>query len=145
MWPNANSSPRSRSLPAFTLIELLVVIAIIAILAALLLPALGRAKAAALQTKCLSNLKQLNVGMKMYVDDNQDRTPGPDSVITTGAYGAPEAIWWWYKELVRPYMGIQIQGFLDPPLPQSSNSIVFRCPKDRGWADHGATYSMPHY
>jgi prepilin-type N-terminal cleavage/methylation domain-containing protein len=145
MWPNAKSSPHSRSLLAFTLIELLVVIAIIAILAALLLPALGRAKAAALQTKCLSNLKQLNVGMKMYVDDNQDRTPGPDSVITTGAYGAPEAIWWWYKELVRPYMGIQIQGFLDPPLPQSSNSIVFRCPKDRGWADHGATYSMPHY
>jgi len=96
---------------AFTLIELLVVMAIIAILAALLLPVLGRAKTSARRAACVSNVRQINLAVRMYADDHGDAI----TFYTNNIYFD-------YKERVLPYAGQTGNS--------STNLPLFICPAD---------------
>jgi len=108
---------------AFTLIELLVVIATIAILAALLLPTLAQAKARALQTQCLNNLKHIGQAIQIYADENNDVLPGPALVQVPTSYNSDHMT-------VLPFY---IRHYLALPEPESQDMLntawpIITCP-----------------
>jgi prepilin-type N-terminal cleavage/methylation domain-containing protein len=101
---------KSKSASAFTLIELLVVIAIIGILAALLLPTLGRAKRTARAAACLSNLHQIGLALDIYVQDNEDHLPVCPALPSTDTSKTPITM------ALEPYL---------------QSKPVWQCPADR--------------
>jgi len=110
---------------AFTLIELLVVIAIIAILAALLMPVFGRAKENARGTVCLSNLRQIGVGLQLYVQENNNRMPSMrDRSLDTNSPVIP-----------LPTVDVVLSNHV-------GNVHVFQCPSDKKglFEQTGASY-----
>lgn len=97
--PMKSNSTRKRH--GFTLIELLVVIAIIAILAAMILPALARAKAKGQRTVCLNNLRQIGLFMQFYTDENNDTFPAHrNQGLVNNADHAPSLTNWWGTTIV---------------------------------------------
>jgi prepilin-type N-terminal cleavage/methylation domain-containing protein/prepilin-type processing-associated H-X9-DG protein len=81
-----------RGYRGFTLVELLVVIGVIALLISILLPALNKARAQAQRTACLSNLRQLGVGMRIYANDHADRLPNSNPPKTVNDWSATNRV-----------------------------------------------------
>jgi len=115
---------------AFTLIELLVVIAIIAILAAMLLPALSRAKQRAMTIGCLNNLKQLQLCWHLYAVDNRDVLPPNNSVadILTGSTLSAGGSWCTNNARYDADPAGISHGLL---FPYNTSLSIYRCPADR--------------
>lgn len=135
---------------AFTLIELLVVIAIIAILAAMLLPALSAAKRKAGQTACINNMKELGLGIMLYLNDYNDTYPACAAGTTYGPH-LEDWIYW------RPAPYPVVNGITMSPdksqiisnLGSVASTNIFRCPldkdsKNRGVPNEGILYAYSY-
>jgi prepilin-type N-terminal cleavage/methylation domain-containing protein len=119
----------------FTLLELLVVVAVIGVLAATILPALAKAKQRALQTRCVSNMKQIGIAMQLFVNDSEDVLPGPVWSSARASYDKTSS-----KELI-----FYLADYLDSQDPVSVKvekpviAEVFVCP---GYKNYWGGVSM---
>jgi prepilin-type N-terminal cleavage/methylation domain-containing protein/prepilin-type processing-associated H-X9-DG protein len=120
----------------FTLIELLVVIAIIAILAAILFPVFAQAREKARQTSCLSNMKQIGLGLMMYTQDYDEQFPRADYTLPTGT---PSPL----NPNATGAFGLRVNHYKWPAwvLPYTKNTQIFFCPSrtrdEVAWSGNG--------
>lgn len=133
--------------PAFTLIELLVVIAVIAILAAMLLPALGMAKLRAQSIYCMNNLKQLQLAIEMYADENKQKFPdNPGSTTTLNSWVTGNLSWDFppkFPNFQNTNTALLTAGEIGRYVARSVG--IFKCPADRipgRWGPRVRSYSM---
>jgi len=123
----------------FSLVELLVVIAIIALLLAILIPSLGRARSAAMRLRCAHNLRQINIALNMYLDGNDNLFPCAEDPVSTKPY-----YWLWmgrgWRGLVGPYLTAGIDA---------NSPSVLLCPQDKiakeKYEGTSYSYSMAFY
>ena len=121
---------RATGAGGFTLVELLVVLVAVAIIGTITFPVLTKAKETAKITECLSNMRQIGAGLRMYLDDYQDRFP------SAVAYGSPD--YWQGKN--RQTLQILLQPYVDNPIVSEVHNGkrvyvsagVFQCPSDTG-------------
>lgn len=134
MQPPTNRNYRRSDPTGFTLIELLVVIAIIAILAAMLLPALAKAKEKAMRTQCINNLKQITLSTHMYGNDSREYLPEPNWNPAWSRRG------WLYDASSGTVPNIQVAPYLTNPQLAYQGGLLwdynkslklYRCPLDK--------------
>ena len=128
---------RTRGLPGFTLIELLVVIAIIAILAALLLPALGRAKENGRAVFCMNNTRQFMMGALMYAGDNAEKLPPNGDDDNDGTFWVAGNMSSAADAINTAYLADTPHATLSPYLRRAIP--VYKCPSDKSIVRVGAT------
>lgn len=142
---------------SFTLVELLVVIAVIAIMAALLLPALARAKSKARTVICMNNKHQLALALRLYADDFRGYLP-----INDGDYGSSPTLsanWvfgWmrWDLDSLSTNSAVMLDPILSSLAPHTRSARIYKCPEDNylspvqraaGWTERVRSVSMNQY
>lgn len=127
------SATRQKASKGFTLIELLVVIAIIAILAAILFPVFARAREAARKSACQSNLKQIGLATKMYIQDYDEALPP-----YRGGSGYAARTWAWDDTMHETYWGFMYE-------PYAKNRDIWSCPSAKALVDYKqSSYGQPY-
>ncbi len=121
----------------FTLIELITVMAVIAVLASLILPAARSAREKARKTSCISNLRQIGMGLEFYLSENGYRYPSCALIPGGGGYSIPEL----------PFPEEEgLPGIAGTLGPYTGSYDVFRCPSDaRYYAEYGTSYAWNRY